>query len=66
MFKFPSTSGFKWIHPKEFDLNRHSNNSSTGCVLEVDLEYLKNLLELHNNYSLAPEKIEIEKEIMSN
>ena len=36
---FLPTSGFKWIFPKEFDLNKYTNNSSKGCVLEVDLEY---------------------------
>ena len=37
-------NGFKWINPKEFDINRYSNNSSTGCVLEVDLCILKNYM----------------------
>ena len=35
---------------------------SKGCLLEVDLEYPKELPELHNNYPLAPDKIEIRKE----
>ena len=41
MFKFLPISGFKWIDPKEFDLNKYSNNSSKRCVLEVHLEYLR-------------------------
>ena len=49
MSKFLPTSGFKWIDPKDFDLNKYSSNSSTGCVLEVDLEYHKELRELHND-----------------
>ena len=36
--KFLSTSGFKWIDPREFDLNKNASTSSKGCVLEVDLE----------------------------
>ena len=39
--KFLPTSGFKWIDPKEFDLNKYTSNSSKGCVLAVDLEYRK-------------------------
>ena len=35
-------NGFRWIDPKDFDSNKCSSNSSKGCVLEVDLEYLKN------------------------
>ena len=49
MSKFLPTSGFKWIDPKEFDLNKYTSNSSKVCVLKVDLEYPKELRELHNN-----------------
>ena len=63
--KFLPTSSFKWIDPKEFDLNKYTSNSSKGCVLEVDLEYPKELLELHNDYPLAPENIEIKREMLS-
>ena len=55
MFKFLPTSGFKWIDPKEFDLNKYSI-SSKGYVLEVDLECGKELCKLHNDYPLAPKK----------
>ena len=65
MSKFLSTSGFKWIDTKEFDLNKYSSNSSKGCVLEIDLEYPKELRELYNDYSLAPDKIEINTEMLS-
>ena len=65
MSKFLPTSGFKWIDPKEFDLNKYTSNSSKGCVLEVDLEYPKELRELHNDYPLAPDKREIKREMLS-
>ena len=45
--------------------NKYTNNSSKGCVLEVDLEYPKELRELHNDYPLAPDKLEIKREILS-
>ena len=64
MSKFLSTSGFKWIDPKEFDLNKYISNSSKGCAVEVDLEYPKELRELHNDYSLALDKIEIKRELL--
>ena len=64
--KFLPASGFKWIHPKGFDLNKCTSNSSKGCVLEVYLEYPKELQELYINFPLAPDKIEIERELLSN
>ena len=63
MSKFLPASGLKWIDPKEFDLNKYNSINSNGCVLEVDLEYPKELQELRNDYPLAPDKIEIKKEM---
>ena len=65
MSKFLPTSGFKWIDPEEFDLNKYTSNSLKGCILEVDLEYPKELRELHSDYPLAPDKIEIKREMLS-
>ena len=55
MSKFLPTSGFKWIDPKEFDSNNYTSNSSKECILEVYLEYSKELQELHTDYPLAPD-----------
>ena len=61
--KFLPASGFKWIDPKEFELNKYTSNGSKGCVLEVDLEYPKELRTLHSDYPVAPDKIK--RKIMS-
>ena len=66
MSKFLPTSGIEWIDSKEFELNKFTGNSSKRCILEVDLEYPKELRELHNDYPLAPDKIEIKREMLSN
>ena len=66
MSKFLPTSGFKWIDPEDFDLNKYNSNSSKGCVLKVDLEYPKEIRKLHNNYPQAPDKVEIKREILPN
>ena len=40
--------------------------SSTGYTLEVHLEYPQKLHDIYNDYPLAPEKINIQKEWLSN
>ena len=48
-----------------FQLIRISDsNSSEGCVLKFDLQYLKKLWELHNYYPATPDKIEIKKDML--
>ena len=37
MSMFLPTSRFKWIGPKEFDLNKYTSNSSKESVTEVSL-----------------------------
>ena len=63
MSKFLPTNGFKWIDPRNFDSHKYSSNSSEGCLLEVYFEYAKELSELHNDFALAPDKIEIKTEM---
>ena len=43
MSKFLPTSGFKWIDPKKFDLNKYTSNSLKGCIFETNLDYSKEL-----------------------
>ena len=40
------------------------NNSSTGYVLEVDLEYPQEMHDIHNDYQLARENINISKRMV--
>ena len=59
---------FKWLNQKEIekvDVNWIEENSSNAYILEVDLEYPDELHELHNDYPLAPEKIEISDDKLS-
>ena len=62
MSKFLPTSGFKQKDPKEFDLNKYISNNSIGCTPEDYLKYPKDLQELHNDYPLAPDKIQIKRD----
>ena len=47
---------FEWMNEK--DLNNWKN---IPCILEVDLEYPKELHDFHDDYLLAPEKLKIGK-----
>ena len=42
-----------------------SENSSTGYILNIDLEYPDELHVLHNDYPLAPEKLAIPYDMLS-
>ena len=46
-------------------MNKNTSNSSEGRAFEVYLEYPKELHELHNDYSLASDKIDIKREMLS-
>ena len=63
------THGFKWMKnltkDKVLDILEKVNCSMTnpikrkGYIFEVDLEYPKDLWESHNDYPLAPEKLNV-------
>ena len=62
-------SGLKLLNQNEinkFCLNSIGENSSIEYKLEVDLEYPNELHEIHNNYLLAPEKLKISYNMLSN
>ena len=64
MRQYLPISNFKWV--KNIDkikqkLMNIKNNSSTGYVLEVDLEYPQKLRDTHNDYPLAPKKLIYQK-----
>ena len=60
-------SRFKWLNQKEIDridVNLIECNSIVVYILEVNLEYSDELCELHNDYPLAPEKLEISHNVV--
>ena len=54
MMKPLPVGDFTWMEEKEL---KHWEDFP--CILEVDLDYPKDLHDLHNDYPLAPERLKI-------
>ena len=68
MSQYLPTGGFRWMTQKQIDkidLAKYKENSEKGIILEVDLEYPKELHDLHNDYPLGPEKVKVTKDMLS-
>ena len=50
------THGFRWMTDQEL-----TDWENLPCILEVDLEYPEHVHDLHNDYSLAPKRIVVDK-----
>ena len=68
MSQYLPTGGFKWMTEKQINkinLDKYKDDSKKGLILEVDLEYPKELHNLHNDYPLAAEKIKVTNDMLS-
>ena len=57
--------GFEWLEDlskiDEDFIKNYNKDSNKGYILEVDVEYPKNLHDLHNDLSFLPERMKIDK-----
>ena len=68
MSQYLPTGGFKWLTEKQINkinLAQYNEDSNKGLILEVDLEYPKELHDLHNDYPLAAERVCVNKDMLS-
>ena len=68
MSQYLPTGGFKWMTENQInkiDLAKYKEESNKGLILEVDLEYDKELHNLHNEYPLGAEKMKVTKDMLS-
>ena len=66
MSEYLTYGRFNWLKNVDgFDLNSINEKSPIGYFLEVDLEYLVELNELHNDYPLDPEKLAVSSDMLS-
>ena len=56
----------KWLkNVDKLDIMSINEKSDVGYILEVDLEYPKELHKLYNDYPLAPEKVTVSSDMLS-
>ena len=68
MSQYLPTGDFKWMTEKQINkinLAQYNEDSNKGLILEVDLEYPKELHDLHNDYPLAAERVCVNKDMLS-
>ena len=68
MSQYHPTGGFRWVDDCQQlakTIAEQPADSPEGYILEVDLEYPEDLHDAHNSYSLAPERMVVQKEWMS-
>ena len=68
MSQYLPTGGFKWLTEKQINnlnLAKYQEDSNKGLILEVDLEYPRELHDLHNDYPLAAEKVKVTEDMIS-
>ena len=69
MSQYLPTGGFKWMTQNQIDkitdLAKYKEDNKKGIILEVDLEYPEELHNLHNDYPLAPEKVKVSNDMLS-
>ena len=68
MSQYLPTGNFRWLTKeqiKKTNLANYSEEHDEGLLLEVDLDYPQELHDLHNDYPLAPEKLKVNKNMLS-
>ncbi|XP_033753110.1 uncharacterized protein LOC117336607 [Pecten maximus] len=68
MSQYLPTHDFVWLTDSEkdmLDITIVTDDANRGYILEVDLEYPTELHDLHNEYPLAPERVTVEKDELS-
>ena len=68
MSQYLPTGGFKWLTEKQINkinLAQYNEDSNKGLILEVDMEYPKELHDIHNDYALAAEKVKVTDNMLS-
>ena len=66
MTQYLPTGKFKFIYTENFDVSKVKDDDKYGYILEVDFEYPHELHNSHSDYPLAPERLIINNNMLSN
>ena len=68
MSQYILAGNFRWMTDKEInkiDLGKYKTNGKKRLISEMNLEYPRELHDLHNDYPVAPEKAKVSKNMLS-
>lgn len=68
MYQFLAYGGFGWHernHITEQSVMSLPDDSEVGYIFEIDFKYSKYLHPLHNEYPVAPERVNVEVQTLS-
>ena len=68
MSQYLPTGNFRWMTDKEIskiDLAKYKENGKKGLIPEVNLKYPRESHNLHNDYPVAPEKLNVSNNMLS-
>ena len=68
MSQYLPTGNFKWMSNKkikQIDLGKYKADGKKGLILEVDLEYPRELHDMYNDYPVCPEKVKVSNNMLS-
>ena len=66
MSEYLPYEGLKWLKNVDgFDVISINEKRLIGYLLEVDIQYLDELHESHNDYPLAPKKLAVSSDMLS-
>ena len=67
MMQYLPTAGCKWLTQdkiKKRGAKTIHEDDKNGCILDVDLDYLEELHDLHNDYPLVQEKTDLKEYVI--
>ena len=68
MSQYLPTGNYRWTTDKEIskmDLGKYKTDGKKGLILEVALEYSQELYNSHNDYPVAPGKVKVSKNMLT-